>query len=180
MWVFGYGSLMWMGWEVSIGCGRRCKAVLPGYRRAFIKASIKNWGSPEHPCPTLNIVPCPSAQCEGIAFEFPDDKRTLILSYLAQREGKDFGLSELTIEREGIRVQAFVPIYHGQNLMSAEAPEQIVRMIDQAQGDHGSCIDYLRGITEKLTSLGIADPVVTQMWQAFLRRSQLGHGDGPS
>jgi cation transport protein ChaC len=180
MWVFGYGSLMWTGWEVSLGCGRRCKAVLLGYRRAFIKASIKNWGSAERPCPTLDIVPSPSAQCEGIAFEFPDDKGALILSYLAQREGKDFSLCELAIEREGVRVQAVVPIYHGYNLISAETPEEIVRLIDHARGDHGYCVDYLRGITESLTSLGIEDPVVTEMWQVFLQRDQLGHGDRPS
>lgn len=39
MWVFGYGSLMWDGWEQEFGCLRRCVAVLKGYRRTFNKAS---------------------------------------------------------------------------------------------------------------------------------------------
>jgi cation transport protein ChaC len=42
MWVFGYGSLIWDGWENSYGCLRKCVAVLNGYRRTFNKASTKN------------------------------------------------------------------------------------------------------------------------------------------
>jgi cation transport protein ChaC len=45
MWVFAYGSLMSDGWENEWGCLRRCRAELGGYRRAFNKASVRNWGT---------------------------------------------------------------------------------------------------------------------------------------
>jgi cation transport protein ChaC len=41
-WIFGYGSLMWDGWEEKFGCEERQVAELPGHVRTFNKASVKN------------------------------------------------------------------------------------------------------------------------------------------
>ena len=60
MWVFGYGSLMWDGWQTEHGCIRMVKATLRGYRRAFNKASVRNWGTRERPAPTVNITADPA------------------------------------------------------------------------------------------------------------------------
>jgi cation transport protein ChaC len=49
MWVFGYGSLMWDGWQTKHACIRRVPAELDGYSRAFNKASVRYWGSKNHP-----------------------------------------------------------------------------------------------------------------------------------
>jgi len=67
MWVFGYGSLMWDGWENSYGCLRKSIAVLNSCRRTFNKASMKNRGSKKAPCPTLSLLQkCPSkARCRS-------------------------------------------------------------------------------------------------------------------
>ena len=93
MWVFGYGSLMWDHWETQFGCLRSLVAVLPGYQRVFNKASVRNWGTPAVPGPTLNIMPSDQA-CRGIAFEFPDRAAGAIDAYLRRREGPSgFGSS---------------------------------------------------------------------------------------
>jgi len=65
MWIFGYGSLMGDGWEEAFGCLRRTIAVLDGYRRTFNKASTKNWGSKEAPCPTLGLEEIEGGVCKG-------------------------------------------------------------------------------------------------------------------
>ena len=65
MWIFGYGSLMWDGWESEFVCQERATATLPGYRRAFNKLSVANWGTKEAPCPTLNLHEDRDASCQG-------------------------------------------------------------------------------------------------------------------
>lgn len=61
MWIFGYGSLMWGGWEATYGCTERLWADLAGYRRAFNKKSVENWGMPQSPGLTLNFLARPIA-----------------------------------------------------------------------------------------------------------------------
>jgi len=86
MWIFGYGSLMRGEWEADFECEQRETARLHGYRRAFDKASIKNWGSPECPCLTLNLVADSSVSCVDMAFLFPGRQSINVESYLAKRE----------------------------------------------------------------------------------------------
>src|SRR6185295_17841577 len=118
MWVFGYGSLMWDGWEVARGCTRRTAAQLRGYCRTFNKASIRNWGTKETPCPTLNLQAVEFEVCQGVAFEFLDLQESEILHYLILREGRGFELDELPINLDDkVEVWAHVPIYRGKNII---------------------------------------------------------------
>ncbi len=168
MWVFGYGSLMWDGWEKTRGCVRRAQADLSGYRRVFNKASVKNWGTEKSPGPTLNLTKSDSAQCHGMAFEFPDEREQEIWTYLAKREGPGFALRPLPVhlEAEG-EIAALVPVYEGNNLIHADSVEQIADMVLRASGKDGKCIKYVNGIAEKLHCLGIDDPAVSELWRAL-------------
>ena len=126
MWVFGYGSLMWDKWETKFGCPRRVVAELPGFRRAFNKGSVKNWGRTDSPCPTLNLAADPSRTCKGVAFEFPEEKRQKVIDYLQKREGKGFQLQQREIQLEnGDRMSAIIPIYSGKK----SSKRKIVRRI---------------------------------------------------
>jgi cation transport regulator ChaC len=68
MWIFGYGSLMFDGWEAACGCTDRKWADLPGYRRSFNKKSVESRGTREAPGLTLNLVRSAGHVCRGIAF----------------------------------------------------------------------------------------------------------------
>lgn len=165
MWVFGYGSLMWDGWETQYGCTQRVLANLPGYSRMFNKASIKNWGTKETPGPTLNLSVLPASTCQGVAFEFPDSEKEQIFSYLKKREGKEFPLHEIYVYLEGkSEKSAFVSLYTGLNVIKEKSLDDIAAMVLAASGTNGTCFDYVKGIAKQLSDLKINDPVVTELW----------------
>ena len=164
MWVFGYGSLMWDGWESTRGCTRRRVAELPGYRRAFNKASVRNWGTVDHPCPTLNLMEDSSQLCRGVAFEFPDGLAEKIRANLVEREGKSFVLRLLSVSLdEGARVDALVPIYGGKNIIATYDNREIANMLAVATGTMGTGVQYVHGIVQELARLGIDDLTVARM-----------------
>lgn len=170
MWVFGYGSLMWDGWETRFGCSRKEHAALPKFQRDFNKASVENWGSRESPGPTLGLNPNATARCAGLAFELPDSERDRVLKYLKEREGTSFALQEKKVELDsGTRPKAFVPVndtskrtYIGDRPLKERA-----RMAKAAHGSSGACADYVKNIREKLQELGIQDSGVEQFWSAM-------------
>lgn len=164
MWIFGYGSLMTDGWEESHGCTRRVVGELHGYRRAFNKASVANWGTKDRPCPTLNLEPNAEALCVGIAFEFPEARRAEVEAYLAKREGKGFVLSPLDIIVKGAApVLALVPLYTGKNILPYTTTQELTESVQQARGKRGTCSDYVVDVHDQLSRLGIDDPAVTQL-----------------
>ncbi len=165
MWVFGYGSLMWDGWETQRSCTRRVLADLLGYCRVFNKASVKNWGTKDTPCPTLNLSKVDSGVCRGVAFEFADNHKEELLSYLTAREGS--APREMSIRLEGnTEVSALVPFYEGKNLIVGKPIAGIASLVTAAEGCHDTCLAYVKGIVEKLTELRIDDSVVTEFWRA--------------
>lgn len=163
MWIFGYGSLMWDGWEAEFACERRVTAQLPGYRRVFNKASVKNWGTPECPCPTLNLVADPLASCIGIAFQFPERRVADVKSYLAKREGKNFPLIERIITVDDMQVMASTSLYNGA-VLDTGATSEMLAAIRSAEGTRGLCRDYIAQAHAQLDRLGIDDPSITELW----------------
>lgn len=158
--VFGYGSLMWDGWEQTIGGLREERAVLVEYRRSFNKKSVTNWGTSEAPAPTLGLEPDQNANCIGTAFEFPDARRDAIEKLLRDREGKSFALVPLLVRLpDGREVRALTPVNdRSKSTYIGNIPiAQRVDMARTATGTSGACINYVRNIHKKLESLGIVD-----------------------
>lgn len=169
MWVFAYGSLMNDNWEKAHGCLRRVHATLTGFSRSFDKASVKNWGTKEHKAPTLRIVSS-NASCRGVAFQFPEERRPTVLSYLGKREGPTFPLKELSVTLEGgDKVIALVPIYEGRNIIPEKDLSKIAAMAIKAVGTDGSGVDYVRNIAEQVRASGVDDPVVADLWHEVQR-----------
>jgi glutathione-specific gamma-glutamylcyclotransferase len=167
MWIFGYGSLMWDGWERHLDGLRVDCAVLMGHRRSFNKKSVTNWGTSEAPAPTLGLEPDPdpNSNCIGTAFEFPDERRLAIEYLLRHREGKSFALVELPVRLpDGREVSAVTPVNDRSSATYiGEVPIALrITMAMRASGTYGSCADYVRNIHSKLQFLGIVDAEVDE------------------
>jgi cation transport protein ChaC len=171
MWVFGYGSLMWDGWEREWGCIRSTLADLDGFSRIFNKASVRNWGTKSLPCPTLNLVKTDKGCCRGLAFQFSNSRAQSLLKYLTEREGKDFVFHEMTVRlHEGDSVPTLVSIYKGKNIIKFDSESDLDELILKASGRDGLCITYVKSIADQLESLGIKDPIVTALWKRLSRK----------
>lgn len=163
MWVFGYGSLMWDGWEAAHACLRRVPAELEGYHRVLNKASVRNWGTKLCPGPTLNVMVRPDSSCRGFAFEFAEANGDAVIGELTKREG-GFALRPLPVRLpDGATVQATTPIYTGKNIISDRSPADIASMVAVAVGTSGSCRDYLVNLAEQLRALEIADAAIEEI-----------------
>lgn len=172
MWIFGYGSLMWDDWQKQFDGEKVEGAVLEGYRRAFNKKSVENWGTRAHPCPTLGLERDPDASCTGTAFQFADEQAHAAWAYLREREGPSFALKMRSIRLpDGRTVEACVAINDPEtaSYIGDESTEALAAMIGDAQGKSGACIDYLNNIRSKLRALSIADPAVEELWAAVQR-----------
>lgn len=166
MWVFGYGSLMWDDWETRFDGEKIEEAVLHGYRRAFNKSSVRNWGSKGAPCPTLGLEREPSSKCVGSAFQFSDEQEEEVLTYLRDREGPSFDLVEVEItlpDGRGIKSHTALNDTSAGTYLGEKSTEKIAKMVDHAEGRDGTCIEYVRKIHSQLEAQSIHDPAVEQM-----------------
>ena len=173
MWIFGYGSLMFDGWEAAHGCIDREWANLPGYRRSFNKKSVESRGTSKLPGLTLNLVLAQFSTCRGVAFQFEDDDKTeQLLRLLARREACK-GRELPVIIDGGTTVRAWVYIYEGKNLIEAKTPlVERAAMVLKASGIRGSDFDYVKMVYEGLRSVGIDDPAVSEFWQIVKEQSE--------
>lgn len=164
MWLFGYGSLMWDGWEDRFGCVRRVHADLPGHTRIFNKKSLERWGTQARPGLTLNLTR--SGTCRGVAFEFDTGAMGDIEAYLSHRE--TCTATEVPVQLpDATEVGAFTYIYEGPRLIEgALSLEERAVMILEAEGIAGSSYDYIKGVRAHLAELGVVDPEVETLWEA--------------
>jgi len=164
MWLFGYGSLMWDGWEERFGCLKRMPADLEGHARIFNKKSLERWGTREKPGLTLNLTR--SGACHGVAFAFDEAARSEIEDYLTHRE--TCAATEVPLQLpDASEVAALTYIYDGPRLIDEGVSlEAQAAMILEAEGHAGSSFDYIKGVRAHLAALGVNDPEVEALWGA--------------
>jgi cation transport protein ChaC len=164
MWLFGYGSLMWDGWENTFACVRHMPADLPGHARVFNKKSLERWGTPDRPGLTLNLAQ--KGSCRGRVFAFDDAARGDIETYLNHRETCE--ATEVAVQLpDGTEVAALTYIYDGPRLIDDDLPlTERAAMIITAEGAAGSSYDYIKGVRAHLAELGVTDPEVEALWRA--------------
>ena len=159
---------MWDGWEKQHGAISSERASLAGFRRDFNKASVLNWGSETHPCPTLGLSPDASSKCEGMAFRFPISTRQQVKDAFQKREGGSFQVQKLLVELlSGQHVEALVAVNDtSKNTFIGDLPlAERARMTKRAGGSSGTCEVYARGIYDTLRAMGITDNAVNAFWR---------------
>ncbi len=173
MWLFGYGSLMWDGWETDFDCIRRAPALAPGHARIFNKKSLERWGTHARPGLTLNLTP--SGTCRGVAFQFDDARQRDVEDYLCVRETCTATDIEVHLPDETVPARTY--IYDGPRLVEDGLPlDRRAAMVLSAEGSAGSSYAYIEGVRTHLLDLGVDDPAVTALWNAVVALKGAKHG----
>lgn len=161
-WIFTYGSLMW---RPCFSYEEKQKGTLHGYRRDFNKASVKRWGTPGEPAPTLGLETGGTAQ--GIAYRVSEDDFDAVMLYLKEREGPGFNFPRVAVElADGRGITAVVPVNEqDESYIGDLSLAERAWMAVGAEGEAGTGIEYVTNTYEQVEECGIRDEHVQEMAQ---------------
>jgi len=162
VWLFGYGSLMW---EELTEVAERRRARLDGWHRALCVWSALARGRPERPGLCLGLDRGGSA--EGVALRVEGPGLEALLAPVWHREmWTDIYRPEwVEVATDGgpLEAVAFVADTASGQFAGGLDDDEIARIIAAAEGERGSCRDYLAQAVDGLRALGIAEPELEAM-----------------
>lgn len=156
--VLAYESLMW---DNALATCSGQTVHVDGFQRAFVGSNTTRWGSPDHPCPQIGLVP--GEGCDAVLFELPRRRSRHILHNLKQREG-----GKLRTLRFGpgngrqIKARSFLPPPEARVWTDQEG---ILRALLDARGKVGTGAEYVRTIVHAMDLWKIDDPLVREVWE---------------
>ncbi len=165
LWVFGYGSLIW---SPTFEFVDQAVARLPDHARRFCLWAPSGRGTPEQQGLWLALDDADRThECAGVAFRIDDavrDHETLMLwrremvsgAYLprirpALIEGKTKPCLCLLANKDHPRYAGHLP------------QDTIVQAVATAEGNLGTCREYLFNLVDKLRSLSVHDPELDEL-----------------
>ena len=172
LWVFGYGSLMW---DPGVRFAEVRRARVPGYARCFILKDVYGArGTFEKPGLMAALDEGPG--CEGLVFRIAREDIETETEVLWRREQigpayKAVFVEAQTPERR-IEALTFVADHDAEMIDAGLTRERQIEHVATGKGFAGTSMDYLRGIQQKFSALGIHDEEVTALLrdaEAYLR-----------
>lgn len=168
LWVFGYGSLMWLP---GIAFDRRERGLLRGYHR---KCCIYSWhyrGTPDQPGVVLGLAS--GGSCQGIVYRVPAEHVAEAADYLWEREMVTevyrprllpVRLTGGDAEGEVVPACSFVANPRHPQYCGRLAPEAVAALVRNGVGSSGRCLEYLANTVVHLEELGIPDRSLQAIW----------------
>jgi cation transport regulator ChaC len=155
--ILAYGSLMW---DNALATYPGEAVRVDGFRRAFVGENTTRWGSPEHPCPQIGLVP--GDGCDAVLFDLPRGESRLILRNLGRREGAKARTIQCGKNGRRVRAKSFLP---APGARAWEDGESLVRALLAAKGSVGTGAEYVRTLVHAMGLWKIDDPLVREIWK---------------
>lgn len=156
VWVFAYGSLIW---RPEFEYTERRLALLAGYHRALCLWSRINRGTPERP--GLVFALDHGGSCRGMTFRIPAAQVPETMDALWRREmpGGAYIPRWLNCRTENgpVRALTFTMNRATDAYVRDLPPEHLVRVVRQAHGRNGPCLEYVLETARALTQFDIHD-----------------------
>ena len=157
LWLFAYGSLIW---DPCFTFTAHCTATLDGYHRAFNFWSVLARGTPERPGLGLGLEA--GGSCNGVAFRLAERTRQEDLDAIWRREmyGTVYRPAWLPISTPDGPITALIFISNTSHAQYSGdlSREQAAAAIADADGENGTCRDYLEQTIASLNRHGLRDP----------------------
>lgn len=159
MWIFAYGSLIF---RPGFAYLERRRAFVGGFVRRLYQGSPDHRGVPGAPGRVATILPEAGAWCGGAAYRVDPAEAGAILAYLDHREQAGFARAALALHD----APSAAPFAEGTTwLAGADNPhflgplpeEAIAAEVCARRGPSGENADYVLGLADALSALGIDD-----------------------
>ncbi len=157
--LLAYGSLMW---DNVLATYPGEKVTVDGLSRAFVGESRSRWGTPEHPCPQIGLLP--GSDCAAVLFHVAMADRRRIVRSLRQREGtKPTKVLVRSADGRTHRAPGFLPTPDARGWSNRE---ELIDAVRRARGVVGTGAEYVRTLIHAMELWGVEDPVVEDVWNA--------------
>jgi cation transport protein ChaC len=156
IWVFGYGSLVW---RPDFDFSEQRMALLHGYHRALCLWSRVNRGTPEKPGLVFGLDM--GGSCRGMAFRIPAQDVPATLESLWRREMSSGAYIpkwlDLRTSQGSVKALVFTMNRNIDAYVRDLSKEQLIRIVQNAHGSYGPCIEYVLETAQALRLTGIRD-----------------------
>lgn len=156
VWVFGYGSLIW---RPDFDFSERRDGLLGGYHRALCLWSRINRGTPERPGLVFGLDR--GGSCRGMLFRIPASQVPVTMEALWRREMPSGAYLPkwLNCRTPAGNVKALVFTMNRATdaYIRDLPPERLVKVIHNAHGSNGPCLEYVIETAQALKKYNIHD-----------------------
>lgn len=156
IWVFGYGSLIW---RPEFQFAERRFALLRGYHRSLCLWSRINRGTPENPGLVFGLDN--GGSCRGIVFRINARLVPQTMKALWRREMPSGAYIPKWLNcntpHGSVKALVFTMNRSTDAYVRNLPPEQLVRVVRNAHGSNGPCLEYVLETAQALTEHNIVD-----------------------
>lgn len=169
-WVFGYASLMW---KPGFDFVEQQRGLLRGFHRSLCVYSNRHRGTSEKPGLVMGLDR--GGSCRGMAFRIAPEKWAETHAYLTEREQINRVYFEVfpqvrLDDGRVIRALAYVVDRTHRQYAGRLSQAEILRLIEQGQGQSGACRDYVLNTLHSIAGMGLTDHALGWLEEALSAR----------
>jgi cation transport regulator ChaC len=168
VWVFGYGSLVW---RPALAFCESGVGFIEGWVRRFWQGSMDHRGVPEAPGRVVTLVPEAGAECWGVGYRVPRDRRSEVLKTLDHREKGGYERRFVDVHLRGraetVKGLIYLAKPSNPNYLGPAPLAEIVSQVRRSYGPSGSNVEYVQRLAAALREMEVSDDHVFELEAAL-------------
>lgn len=156
MWVFGYGSLMWL---VDFPYEEKILGYIKGFERKFYQLSTDHRGTPENPGRVVTLIPGDNkSKVYGIAYRIRESNISEVVNHLDYREKGGYKREIVTFypkdnQLKPLEITIYLASNNNCNFGGPAELDDIAKQVVKSVGPSGPNIDYVCNLAKTMRNL---------------------------